>query len=253
MNAVAARTLFMAVAASPVTAGSGRASTGTTRGQARAMDDGTDDGRGNNADAVRWMTCAELAKLRGISAASATQLAVRRNWRRQGGNDKTARMAVPIGEIMPKTDTPRMLGVMSGGDIARAIATLESALAELHDRAESTEKRMDRAEARAAVAERRADRAEARALAAEAEATASRERADREASILRAQIEAERGRADQAEAEVAVSRGQITAERDLAVATHNRIALEIETLRQRDRERRELGTLKRLWAAWRRE
>jgi hypothetical protein len=216
-------------------------------------DDGADDVRGNDTDAVRWMTCAELAKVRGISAASATQLAFRRNWRRQGGNDKTARVAVPIGEIMPKTNTPRMIGVTSGGDIARAIATLESALAELRARAESTEKRTDQAEIRAAEAERRADRAEARALAAEAEATASRERADREASILRAQIEAERGRADHAEAEVAVLRGQIAAEVDLAVATHNRIAVEIETLRQRDRERRELGTLKRLRAAWRRE
>ena len=199
------------------------------------------------------MTCAELAKARGISAASATQLAIRRNWRRQGGNEKTARVAVPIGEIMPKTDTPRMVGVMSGGDVARAIATLESALAELRERAQSTDKRMDQAEIRATEAERRADRAETRAMTAEAETTAGRERADREASMLRAQTEAERGRADQAEAEIAALRGQMKAERDLAVATHNRIAVEIEALRQRDRERRELGTLKRLRTAWRRE
>ena len=203
------------------------------------MDERTEDVTDNDTETVRWMTFAELAKVRGITAASATQLAFRRKWRRQGGDDKTARVAVPIGEITPKTDTPRMVGVMSGGDIARAITALESALAELHDRAESTEKR--------------ADRAEARALTAEAEATASRERADKEVSVLRAQIEAERGRAARAEAEVAVLRGQITAERDLAVATHNRIAVEIEALRQRDRERRELGTLKRLRAAWRRE
>ena len=217
------------------------------------MDDSTDDGGGNNPDAVRWTTRAELAKVHGISAASATQPAFRPNWLRQGGNDKAARVTVPIGEIMSKSETPRMVGVMSGGDVARAIAVLESSLAELHDRAEATEKRTDQAEMRAAVAESRADRAEARALAAEAEATASRERMDRAVSTLRAQIEAERGRADQAEAEMAVLRGQITAERDLAVATQNRIAVEIETLRQRDRERRELGMLSRLWAAWRRE
>jgi hypothetical protein len=217
------------------------------------MDDSMDDGRDNDTDAVRWMTCAELAKVRGISAASATQLVIRQNWRRRGGNDRTARVAVPIGEIMPKTNTPRMIGVTSGGDIARVIAALEGALAELHDRAESTEKRLDQAEIRAAEAGRRADRGEARVLAAEAEATASRERADKEASTLRAKLEAERGRADQAEAEVAVLRGQITEERNLTVATHNRIAIEIETLRQRDRERRELGTLKRLGAAWRRK
>jgi hypothetical protein len=212
------------------------------------MDDNADDRGGNNADGVGWTTRAELAEVHGISAASANQLAFRPNWLRQGDNDKATRVAVPS-----KTETPRMIGVMSGGDIARAIAALESSLAELHDRAEATEKRTDRAEMRAAEAENRADRAEARALAAEAEATASRERMDRAASTLRAQIEAERGRADQAEAEMAVLRGQITAERDLAVATQNRIAVEIETLRQRDRERRELGLLSRLWAAWRRE
>jgi hypothetical protein len=50
---------------------------------------------------------------------------------------------------------------------------------------------------------------------------------------------------------MAILRGQITAERDLAVATQNRIAVEIETLRQRERER--LGMLNRLWKAWRRD
>jgi hypothetical protein len=217
------------------------------------MDDGTGDGRGNDTDVVRWTARAELAKVHRITAASPTQLAVQPNWLRQRGNDKAARVAVPIGEIMSKTETPRMIGVMSGGDIGRAIAALENSLAELHDRAESTAKRTDRAEIRAAEAENRADRAEARALAAEAEVRASRERADMAASTLRAQIEAERDRADQVEAEMAVLRGQITAERELAVATQNRIAVEIEALRQRDREQRELGMLNRLWRAWRRE
>jgi len=154
-----------------------------------------DDGRGNDTDAVRWMTCAELGKVRGISAASATQLAFRRNWRRQGGDDRTARVAVPIGEIMPKTNPPRMIGVTSGGDIARAINAREGALAELHDRAEATEKRLEQAEIRATEAERRADRGEARALAAAAEAAASHERADKEALILNAFIAKSVGRA----------------------------------------------------------
>ena len=132
------------------------------------MDDGTHNNRDNDTDAMRWTARAELAKVNGISPA---QLAFRPNWLRQSGND----------------------------DIARAIAALESSLAELHDRAESTAKRTDRAETRAVEAENRADRAEARALAAEAEARASRERADMAASTSRAQIEAERNRADQAE------------------------------------------------------
>ena len=105
-----------------------------------AMGDDGDDARDGDTGDVRWMSYAELGQARGISTASATRLAFRRKWRRQGGNDKTARVAVPIEETMPKTDTPRMVGVMSGGDIARAITALESALAELHDRAESGRK-----------------------------------------------------------------------------------------------------------------
>jgi hypothetical protein len=125
----------------------------TTTGD--AMDDDGDD---DPAD-FRWMTYAEPGQARGISTASATRLAFRRKWRRQGGNDKTARVAVPIGETTPKADKPTMIGVMSGvmsgDDIARAIAALENALTELHNRAESAEKHTDQAEIRATEAEKR--------------------------------------------------------------------------------------------------
>ena len=80
-----------------------------------------------------------------------------------------------------------------------------------------------------------------------------RDRADAEASALRALTEVERGRADQSEREMTALRDQIKAERDLATATHNQIAIEIESLRQRDRERRALGAWKRIKAALRRE
>jgi hypothetical protein len=219
-------------------------------------DDRGDDGVGGT-DEVRWMTYAELGHARGISTASATRLAFRRKWRRQGDNEKTARVAVPIGETMPKTDKPAMIGVMSGvmsgDDIARAIVALENALTELHDRAESAEKRTDKAEIKAAEAEKRADRAEIRAMAAEAQAIASRERADAETAALRALAEGERGRADQAEGEVTTLRGQIKAERDLATATHNRLAVEVEAMREADRTRRAPGLVARLRAALRRE
>jgi hypothetical protein len=48
---------------------------------------------------------------RGISKASANRLAFRRKWKRQDGNDGTARVAVPLSEISPKRpdipdDTP---------------------------------------------------------------------------------------------------------------------------------------------------
>jgi hypothetical protein len=44
------------------------------------------------------MTYAELGQLRGINTASAKRLASRRKWRRQPGNDGTARVAVPVDE-----------------------------------------------------------------------------------------------------------------------------------------------------------
>ena len=55
-------------------------------------------------DDVRWMPYAELGQARGISTASATRLAFRRKWRRQGGNDGIARVAVPTGEDQPRHD-----------------------------------------------------------------------------------------------------------------------------------------------------
>ena len=59
---------------------------------------------GDDRDDVRWMTYAELGQARGISTASATRLAFRRKWRRQGGNDGIARVAVPADEAKPQSD-----------------------------------------------------------------------------------------------------------------------------------------------------
>jgi hypothetical protein len=86
-----------------------------------------------------------------------------------------------------------------------------------------------------AFAKERAEQAEAARVAAEARANA------------------ERARADQAEARADEERDKGAAvERLLAqtVATHNRIAVEVEA-REKDRARRAAGRLARLRAAWR--
>ena len=46
----------------------------------------------------RWMSYAEVARLRGISRASAVRLAQRRGWERRVGNDGLTKVAVPAGE-----------------------------------------------------------------------------------------------------------------------------------------------------------
>jgi hypothetical protein len=47
-------------------------------------------------DDVRWLSYAELAQAFGLKRDSAVRLSFRRKWRRQEGNDGTARVAVPL-------------------------------------------------------------------------------------------------------------------------------------------------------------
>lgn len=51
---------------------------------------------GRDEEDARWVTKVELAKFRGISIASADRLVRRQKWRRQRGNDKRARILVPL-------------------------------------------------------------------------------------------------------------------------------------------------------------
>src|ERR1700760_2315477 len=70
------------------------------------------DRTGDASGDGRWMTYAEIARLRGISKASAERLVFRRHWRRQQGNDRTLRVLVPpeflSGDVSGDTsgDTP---------------------------------------------------------------------------------------------------------------------------------------------------
>jgi hypothetical protein len=126
----------------------------------RAMDDDT--------KSVRWMTYAELAEARGISVASATRMAFRRKWKRQPGNDGTARVAVPIGEEKRTHGTREadQDGKTDGIALA-AVAALRAELEREHGRVDAlqadlvTEKQARaRAEGMAGAAVTRAERAE---------------------------------------------------------------------------------------------
>jgi hypothetical protein len=117
-----------------------------------------------DTDDIRWLTYAELGQARGISTASATRLAFRRKWRRQVGNDGTARVAVPLAETQTRQDkAPDDRNDARNddrGDISHVVMVLEASVASLSDRASAAEKRADRAEIRAESAEARANQAE---------------------------------------------------------------------------------------------
>ena len=93
------------------------------------------DNTSDDASDITWMTYAELGQARGISAASAKRLAIRRRWRRHRGNDGTARVAVPVTERAPREPITRdNTGDDTGdapSDITPVIRAFETALAEL--------------------------------------------------------------------------------------------------------------------------
>jgi hypothetical protein len=129
---------------------------------------------------VRWMTYAELGRARGISTASATRLAFRRKWRRQGGNDGIARVAVPVGEDQSKRD--------DRDDDRSDVTALELAVSSLTDARQQAEKRAEAAEIRADAANKRADIAAALADRLLVQVTEAEKRADQ------AQAEAQEAR-----------------------------------------------------------
>ena len=144
-------------------------------------------------DDIRWLTYVELGQARGISTSSATRLAFRRKWRRQVGNDGTARVAVPVTETHPRPDKApddrNDARHDDRGDISRIVMVLETSVASLTERAIAAEKRADRAEIRAESAESRANRAE-QSLAEE------RKRAD-QLELAQDKLETERDEAEE--------------------------------------------------------
>jgi hypothetical protein len=133
-------------------------------GYVNAMDEDRND--------IRWMSYEELAKSRGITKASATRLAFRRHWRRQVGNDGTARVAVPLtqlqdgkGEYLEATPDDR-------DDVPSVVMVLEGTITLLREQVErerhlADEARVDLRTEREAGREREAASVQERRLLAD--------------------------------------------------------------------------------------
>lgn len=109
------------------------------------------------------MTYDELGRIRGIGRESAVKLVQRKRWQRTKGNDKEARIFVPLDWLLPA----REASPQPSPDIPQLVAAFETAIGALTVRAERAEADADRlrtrleaAEAHAAALERaQADRA----------------------------------------------------------------------------------------------
>src|SRR3954468_21762723 len=99
----------------------------------------------------RWMTCSELARIRGIGRESALKLVQRERWRRQPGNDRNGRVLVPTEWLKP---------AMIGEGIPEAFGDV---MVYVKERAEAADRRAEAAEAARVAAECRADIERARA------------------------------------------------------------------------------------------
>ncbi len=197
------------------------------RGDAR---DGITDDVGSD---VRWMSYAELGQARGISTASATRLAFRRKWRRQVGNDGTARMAVPVTEARrqqdrPHDDTADVMGD-ARADITHAVTALEGTVATLRERAEAADRRAEQAEKGREAAEIRTERAEqaiseAQNRADRAEASRDQERS--RADVLGTQAQEALTRLAAAEAEVKAAHDRAWASGEAQAAAERRAEAE---------------------------
>jgi hypothetical protein len=253
---------------------------------AHGMDESTSDDV-----AGRWMTYAQLARLRGVDKPSALKLALRKRWPRRKDNHSTMQVCVPPDWARPwsdgtapdmPSDTPSAMADAS--DLPRVISALEAAITASGDRAKADAATIEM-QAALIVAERnradaeagRADRAEAArgaaialadqtvALLKDAVARADRAEQGREgerarADALRDRVEVLQAhaeeRAGRAENDVFELKGQL-ATAQIAAAEAGR---EAEAARQAthaflddDAARRRLGVLARLRAAWRRE
>lgn len=102
-------------------------------------------------DGTRWMTYAELAKVRGITKSSATRLAFRKGWPRQTGNDGQARVAVPAAAQISSPDSIPGITDAITPDIIHDKRD-DEALTRERQRADQAEARADRAEAQATEA-----------------------------------------------------------------------------------------------------
>jgi hypothetical protein len=202
------------------------------------QDKGRDASR-HDADDVsdgRWLTYAELAKLRGIDRASAFKLALRHKWSRQKNNKGQVTVLVPTDFTSPEDES------QDNGYDASYRASFDAALAAVRD-AHAGE-----------VAALRSQMATARA-----EADISRDRADRTLVQL-AEAHSERAsalaRAERAEVLVANLEADIATKEEVAAQARSdaeEARQATEALRQVEINRRGKGRWAKLRAAWRGE
>jgi len=202
-------------------------------------------------DGVRWLTYDEMAEALGIGRESARVLTQRKRWSRRAGNDGKARIGVPDEEIAARNDAPngarsdaRNATPNAAPDYARnEAAPLE--LIELRVLNARLEAQIEALKA-IAVAEREQT---------ERERQAERERSERERQLLERAIEearAERNRwaaqAEQVVATVDPLKSTIEVLKAALEAERGRLS---ELRDERDRWRT-AATVRRSWWPWRR-
>jgi hypothetical protein len=209
--------------------------------------DSAGDIAGDNAGDITWLSYAELGQARGISAASAKRLAIRRHWRRRPGNDGTTRVAVPMAEAAPREDKAGDGPGDNTGDVTRLVAALEAAIAASGERAQTDA-------AMLATLQNLLDQANSRADKAEASADTILDAFSRASSDIQAQLEQARTDVQAADQRAEASeQARATAERAHAEAAVSVVALseQLEAFEAEAAARQARGVLARLRAAWR--
>ena len=222
------------------------------------MPDNQADRQPDSSDSARWMTFAELAKVRGISRLSATTLVRRHRWRRQRDNQGHVIALVPLtwakpdagGQADDLPDKQPDNRPDSQGYIAAFEATLATVREAHAGEVSALRQRAEVAERRADAERQRADAAEEERRAAETRIVAAEGRADRAEQA----IAGERARADAVRARLDAMQVQLAAEAEAAdqARRHAQAAQDnAEILREADAARKGRGRLARLRAAWR--
>jgi hypothetical protein len=207
------------------------------------MPDNQADRQSDSSDSARWMTFAELAKVRGISKLSATTLVRRHGWRRQRDNQGHVIALVPLTWTNPdvggQADDLPDKRADNRPDSQGYIAAFEAALvtvreahagevSALRERAEAAERRADSECQRADSADRDRRTTEGRVAAAEARA----DRAEQANAGERANVDALRDRLSAMQAQLADANAALQAA-EAAEARADRA--------EQDKERAEAG------------
>jgi hypothetical protein len=207
---------------------------------------------GGTGDDGRWLSYAQLAEARGITRKAAIRMTQRHRWRRQPGNDGTALVWVPEGDLTSRQasrQTPHPAGDGDGdGDTPgkdRLIEALRTDLTEANRRASDAVSLADRLTAQLAGAGERTDRTLALLADAERVLTAERQRAD----AMRERLDETQH--DLAAAQAFASEASLQADQARGAAQEAQDAA--DALRRADEARKARGRWARLRAAWRGE